>query len=366
MAGARPGPSLGLAHGGRAAAVRADGRGLRRLPEPRRPRARPAPGPPRAHRRARQHDHRARLRQRSSGEGGPNGSVNENKFFNGVPDTMEENLKYLDVLGSPLTYNHYPTGWAWAFNTPFKLWKRYANFEGGTADPLIVSWPRGHRGEAVRSGASTATRSTSSRRCSTALDIEMTGRRQRLHQHPLEGVSFTSDLRRRRGDDAQGDPVLLDAGHAGDLAQRLEGGDGGPRSARGRGETSTSSAGSCSTPTTDVSECHDLSEQHPVKLQELIALWWAEAGRYGALPLESRGAVEILTTERPAAQQAALALRLPPGRAGVPESVTPNIRNRSYTIGAEIADRDAGGRRGHLLAGLALRRARPLRHRTAG
>ena len=44
---------------------------------------------------------------------------------------------------STRTYNHYPTGWAWAFNTPFKMWKRYANFEGGTADPLIVSWPAG-------------------------------------------------------------------------------------------------------------------------------------------------------------------------------------------------------------------------------
>src|SRR5215218_5584865 len=79
----------------------------------------------------------------ASGEGGPNGSVNENKFFNGVPDTIEENLRYLDELGGPTTYNHYPNGWAWAFNTPFKLWKRYANYEGGTADPLIVSWPQG-------------------------------------------------------------------------------------------------------------------------------------------------------------------------------------------------------------------------------
>jgi arylsulfatase A-like enzyme len=33
------------------------------------------------------------------------------------------------------------TGWAMAFNTPFKLWKRYSNWEGGTADPMIVSWP---------------------------------------------------------------------------------------------------------------------------------------------------------------------------------------------------------------------------------
>ncbi|MGZ8688636.1 MAG: arylsulfatase, partial [Gaiellaceae bacterium] len=79
----------------------------------------------------------------ASGEGGPNGSVNENKFFNGVPDTIEENLEHLDDLGSTRTYNHYPTGWAWAFNTPFKMWKRYANYEGGIADPLIVSWPAG-------------------------------------------------------------------------------------------------------------------------------------------------------------------------------------------------------------------------------
>src|SRR4029078_6358527 len=52
--------------------------------------------------------------------------------------------------GSPATYNHYPSGWAWAFNTPFKMWKRY-NFEGGVADPLIVSWSRaGGGGAAVR------------------------------------------------------------------------------------------------------------------------------------------------------------------------------------------------------------------------
>ena len=44
----------------------------------------------------------------ASGEGGPNGSVNENKIFNGLPDTIEEALKYVDDLGSPRTYNHYP------------------------------------------------------------------------------------------------------------------------------------------------------------------------------------------------------------------------------------------------------------------
>jgi arylsulfatase len=30
----------------------------------------------------------------------------------------------IDELGGPRTYNHYSNGWAMAFNTPFKMWKR--------------------------------------------------------------------------------------------------------------------------------------------------------------------------------------------------------------------------------------------------
>ena len=103
----------------------------------------------------------------ASGEGGPNGSVNENKIFNGLPDTIEEALKYVDDLGSPKTYNHYPTGWAWAFNTPFKMWKRYASYQGGTADPLIVSWPAQIK-ETGAAARSTRTPSTSCRRSTSS------------------------------------------------------------------------------------------------------------------------------------------------------------------------------------------------------
>ena len=79
----------------------------------------------------------------ASGEGSPNGSVNENKFFNGYPDDLAENLAMLDKLGSPDTYNHYPTGWAAAFSTPFQMFKRYAQFSGGTCDPMVIHWPKG-------------------------------------------------------------------------------------------------------------------------------------------------------------------------------------------------------------------------------
>jgi arylsulfatase len=95
----------------------------------------------------------------------------------------------------------------------------------------------------------------------------------------------------------------------------------------------------------DPSECRDLAGEHPDKLQELIALWWAEAGRCAALPLENRGVVEILTTERPQLAKPRDRYVYYPGGSEVPESVAPNIRNRSYTIAAELTidTEDASG-----------------------
>jgi arylsulfatase len=126
----------------------------------------------------------------ASGEGGPNGSVNENKIFNGLPDTIEDALPFIDELGGPRTYNHYPTGWAWAFNAPFKMWKRYSNFEGGTADPMIVSWP----GRLAATGVC--------RQYAHAIDIvptiyealgvELPEAVKGYTQHELEGVSFAA------------------------------------------------------------------------------------------------------------------------------------------------------------------------------
>ena len=75
----------------------------------------------------------------ASGEGGPNGSVSEAKFFNGYIDTVEDSMQFYDELGLPSTYNHYPIGWAMAFNTPYKLYKRYASH--GAASPTPRSSP---------------------------------------------------------------------------------------------------------------------------------------------------------------------------------------------------------------------------------
>jgi hypothetical protein len=80
-------------------------------------------------------------------------------------------------------------------------------------------------------------------------------------------------------------------------------------------------------------------------VQELIGLWWSEAGRYQALPLENRKALEVLTTERPQLSKPRDRYVYYPGGSEVPESVAPNIRNRSYKIavGATVETDEAGG-----------------------
>jgi hypothetical protein len=49
----------------------------------------------------------------------------------------------------------------------------------------------------------------------------------------------------------------------------------------------------------DRSELHDLAEEEPARLQELVNLWYAEAGANDAFPLDDRSGLELLTTPRP-------------------------------------------------------------------
>ncbi len=77
----------------------------------------------------------------ASAEGGVSGTVNEHRFTHRVRDDLTENLEQLDEWGGPRTYPHYAWGWAWAGNTPFRLWKRYT-WLGGTRVPFIAHWPR--------------------------------------------------------------------------------------------------------------------------------------------------------------------------------------------------------------------------------
>ena len=278
----------------------------------------------------------------ASGEGGPNGSVNENKLFNGMPDTIEEALPFLDDLGSPRTYNHYPTGWACAFNTPFKLWKRYSNWEGGTADPMIVSWParitkRGLRRQYAHACDIVPT-------VYESLGIEAPEVVKGHTQFPIEGVSFAAafdDAEAKTGKTTQfysmggTRAIWHDGWKAAAVSPSAPDMWGGYEKQRWELFNTDD----------DPSECHDLAGKNPDKLQELIGLWWSEAGRYDALPLENRGILEIFMTERPQLSKPRNRYVYYPGGSEIPESVAPSFRNRSYTVAVEatIATEEAEG-----------------------
>ena len=269
----------------------------------------------------------------ASGEGGPNGSVNENKLFNGLPDKIEENLAFLDDLGTPLTYNHYPTGWAWAFNTPFKLWKRYSNYEGGTADPMIVSWPARITATGIRRQYTHAVDIVPT--LYESLEIELPETLKGYTQFPLEGISFAKSFDDEAADTGKTTQFYSMGGtaaiwHEGWKAASLT------PAAPDMWADYAGQTWELFDTTTDPTECHDLAEQHPDKLRELVNLWWVEAGKYNALPLENRGVVEILGTERPQIAKQRSRYLYYPGTAEVPESVAPNIRNRSYTVAVEV------------------------------
>jgi arylsulfatase len=268
----------------------------------------------------------------ASGEGGPNGSVNESKVLQGIPDTIEENLKYLDELGSPKTYNHYPTGWAWAFNTPFKMWKRYSNYQGGTADPMIVSWPAQIKQAGVRRQYTHAIDIAPT--IYELLGIELPEVVKGFTQHPLEGESFAASLHDSEAKSKRTQfysmlstrAIYHDGWKAASVTPATP--DAWGDFANQRWELFNAEA--------DPSECHDLAEDNAEKLNELVALWWAEAGRYQALPLESRDAIGIFLEPRPQLSKPRDRYVYYPDCAEVPEPAAANIRNRSYAIAVEL------------------------------
>ena len=268
----------------------------------------------------------------ASAEGGPNGTFNENKFFNGVPDTVEANLSRIDELGSPTSYNHYCSGWAWAFDTPFPYWKRYSGYEGGTADLCLLAWPDGiaARGE-IRHQYLHAVDIVPT--IYDLLGVEPPPSINGVTQSPIEGQSFAATI----GDpDAPGRPTQFYSM----LGQRALYNDGWLANTvhptiSGWSEFEADQWELYHL-ATDRAQTTDVAAQNPDKLRELIELWWHYAGVYKALPLDDRAAVEVLGSARPQASAPRERYRYLPGANPVPEAVAVNIRGRSYTVAAGV------------------------------
>jgi len=295
----------------------------------------------------------------ASAEGGPHGSVNENMFFNNLPETVEEGLKALDELGGPKYYNHYAWGWTFAGNTPFRRWKR-ETYRGGVSDPFIVHWPRGikSRGQIRTQFAHAIDMVPTVLDC---LGIEPPAQIRGVTQSPIQGLSLKDTF----------DNANAESKHHTQYFEML-----GHRSIYHNGwravcpypgpsfKESTVPLGTAIDEKKlreldakgwelyhvdeDFAENENVAEIHRDKLIEMIAMWYVEAGKYDVLPIDSR-LTQRFVDERPQITKDRKRYIYYPGTSAVPESVAVRVLNRPHAIVAHV-EVPQGGAEGVILS----------------
>lgn len=228
----------------------------------------------------------------ASGEGGPEGSVDEGLYVADRPQRASDGLKHLEELGGPKLYNHYPWGWAQAGNTPFRWYKQFTH-AGGITNGLLVQWPRG----GVPAGEIRRQYHHVIDLVPTLLDligVEAPSQVRGVTQQPIHGISMRYSLqdaavegrRRMQHYEMWGNRGLWrDDWMAICRLQPDAPGAFPPAPMMGsvdelRWELYDHSQ--------DPTECEDLADRNPGKLRELTEYWWAAAGRYQVLPVDTR------------------------------------------------------------------------------
>lgn len=274
----------------------------------------------------------------ASAEGTMNGLFNESTYFNLVPESVAEQLTHIDDYGGPKAYNHYAAGWAVAGDTPFTWTKQIAANFGGTRNPLVIHWPKGIRAKGeirpqfhhVIDVAPTILE---------AVGLPQPKIVNGIVEHPMEGVSMVYTF-----DDAQAKDrhttqyfemvcnraIYHDGWVAGTVHrapwERLA------RASLAKDKWELYHVAE------DFSEADDLAATHPEKLKELQALFLEEAVKYHVLPLDDRTLQRLIPSMagRPDLMAGRDSLTLYEGVTGMTENNFINIKNRSYTITADV------------------------------
>lgn len=273
----------------------------------------------------------------ASAEGGLTGSVNELKVFNGVPENQQQLLASLDELGSPKTFNHFHAAWAWAVNTPFQWTKQIASHFGGTRDPLVIAW-----GDRISDRGGLRTQfhhvidiaPTILEAAGITSPTVVNGAKQQ----PIEGTSLVYTF----------DSPNAASQHTTQYFEMF-----GNRAIYDHGWIATARHGrlpwEAVSATTfdqdpwelyniaeDFSESNNLAQKNPTKLQQLQKLFLAEARKYNVLPLDDRILNRFDVSSRPSLAAGRTHFTYYPDAVGIPEGSAPDLKNKSFSITAEV------------------------------
>ena len=277
----------------------------------------------------------------TSAEGGPDGTVSEVAFFNGVHLPVPVQTKFLDAWGTSLTYNHMSAGWSWAFDTPFDWFKQSANRFGGTNQNMVVSWPArikdkgGMRGQFIHDIDVVPT-------LLDAAGIVAPEVVDGIKQKPIEGTSFAytfdaananaASRHTRQYFEMMGQWALYDDGWV--LSTKPE-----------RAPWDAFGAPNPDPLNNQVFQLYDLSKswnqyediaaQHPDKVKQMRALFVEEAQKHQVFPLDATVASRI-ASPKPNILAGLTELVYTRPMTGVPQGDAPNLLNTSYTLTADI------------------------------
>jgi arylsulfatase A-like enzyme len=282
----------------------------------------------------------------ASAEGGLTGTTNEAQFFNNAPESLEESLAKLDKLGGPETFNHYPWGWTWAGNTPFRRWKR-ETYRGGVSDPFIVHWPKGiqARGEIRTQYAHVIDMVPT---VLDALGIEPPETIKGFTQSPIEGVSFAHTF-----DDANV-PTSHHTQYFEMFGHRSLYHDGWRAVCPWPGPSFAEAGKPWGTPISaetlaqldahgwelyhvaeDIAENHNIATDNREQLIKMIATWYVEAGKYKVLPIDG-SALQRMAQERPQIAVARTRYTYYQDTQTVPPFAAVSVLNRPHSITADV------------------------------
>jgi arylsulfatase A-like enzyme len=283
----------------------------------------------------------------ASAEGTLNGAFNEMANFNGMAalETPEFMASKMSEFGSPSSYNHYAVGWAWAMNTPFQWTKQVASHWGGTRNGTIVHWPAG-----IEQPGGLRTQFTHVIDVAPTI-LEAAGLPEPtlvngVLQSPMEGTSmlytFNGATEPERHD-LQYFEMFANRGiyHRGWSAVTkhrtpwvMVGGDL-PAFDDDVWELYDGSS--------DYSQARNLAAERPDLLAELQRLWLIEAVKYNVLPMDDRTSERIEPTMagRPTLIRGSSQLFFP-GMGRLSENSVVSIKNKSFSVSAEIVVPESG------------------------